>query len=130
MKKVLVCITAQTNGQRLIDRGHEIVSATGGELHILHVKQGNSIFDTEESSKMLEWLFNYGSERGGAVHALCGQNVLKTIRHFIREEGITNIVLGASPSDSGISGESSVDSFKRIMPYLQIHILEPAAEVL
>ncbi|MDR1539440.1 MAG: hypothetical protein LBU32_15865 [Clostridiales bacterium] len=124
MKKVLACITPQTNGKRLIDKGYEIVDKNGGELHILHVKQGNNIFDTEESSHLLEWLFSYGSERGGTVHAILGQNVLKTIRRFIREEGITAVVLGESPANSGFSGENGVESFRRIMPYLEIHILE------
>ncbi|MDR1642371.1 MAG: hypothetical protein LBT59_21995 [Clostridiales bacterium] len=130
MKKVLVCITPQSNSRRLIDKGEEISLALGGELHILHVKQGNSIFDTEESSQLLEELFSYGSERGGLVHASCGGNVLKTIRRFIREERITNLVLGEPPADSNFNGENGIDSFRQIMPYLMIHILErdPIAE--
>ena len=42
-QKILACITIQQNSRRLIKKGAELAEQLGGELHILHVEQGNSI---------------------------------------------------------------------------------------
>jgi K+-sensing histidine kinase KdpD len=122
--KVLVCITPQANGKRLIDKGYEIALQTKGELHILHVEKGDQIFVSEESSQLLQWLFDYGSERGGMVHGICGEDVISTIRQFIKTESITHAVFGESPAASNLNGEKGIESFRVIMPYIQLHILE------
>ncbi|MDR3239471.1 MAG: hypothetical protein LBT44_05230 [Clostridiales bacterium] len=138
MNKTLVCVTPQANGKRLIDKGYQIVSAIGGELHILHVERGNRIFGSEESSQLLQALFDYASERDGVVHGICGEDVFETIKRFIKEEGITHAIFGASPASPDLSGEnsieSSIESLRWTIPYLWLCILEreeePSAAVL
>jgi K+-sensing histidine kinase KdpD len=119
LNKVLVCITPQANGTRLIDKGHEISLHTGTELHILHVEQNNSIFYTEESARMLDDLFRYGSERGGVVHAVCGRDPFKTIKHFIKDEDVTDVVLGESPE----AGSGFSERLYITMPHIRLHVL-------
>lgn len=92
--KVLVCITIQHNSKRLIKKGYEMAQEIDGELHILHVAKGESIFTEPESNSLLENLFKYASELGGEVHFGCSTDIVKYIVHFIREKGITCIVLG------------------------------------
>ncbi|MGL4362735.1 MAG: hypothetical protein ACRCSG_05655 [Cellulosilyticaceae bacterium] len=94
MNKVLVCITIQTNSKRLIEKGNTLATMLGAELHVLHIRQGNSIFDTPSSSTLFEELFVYGSELGGIVHFLCSDNVAETINTFICEHQFSHLVIG------------------------------------
>lgn len=96
-KKVLVCITAQSNSERLIDYASLIADENNAEFHILNVNKGTSIFNNNSTPQLLEKLFAYGSERGGMVHMLCSEDVAKSIGDFIKEYNITNIVLGEPP---------------------------------
>ena len=104
---------------RLIDKGHEISLHVSAELHILHVEQYNSIFYTDESAQMLDNLFRYGSERNGVVHAVCSQDPFAAIQRFIREEVITDVVLGESPE----TGSGFSERLRTAMPYIHLHVI-------
>ncbi|MDR2650642.1 MAG: hypothetical protein LBB94_13145 [Clostridiales bacterium] len=119
LNKVLVCITPQANGRLLIDKGHAISLYIGAELHILHVEQNNSVFYTEESARMLDNLFRYGSERGAVVHAICAQDPFKTIKHFIKDEGVTDVILGESPES--VFGFS--ERLYTAAPHIRLHVI-------
>ncbi len=119
-KKVLVCITPQTNSKRLIIKGSELAKSIEGSLHILHVEKGDSIFHNEESAELLQELFNFGSELGGIVHAVCGDNVPKTLKRFINNNKITHIILGAT-----LESKDEVNTkMRKLMPKLSVTILE------
>ena len=94
VEKVLVCITIQKNSKRLIRKGAEIANEINGELHILHVEKGMSIFKNEESIELLEELFEYGKLLGGEVHFLSGKDVPSKIVEFLKSMQITRLVLG------------------------------------
>jgi len=81
-KKVLVCITAQSNSKRLMDYGHDIAEKYEGELHILHVLKGDSVFNNPDTPALLQELFDYGSKEGGMIHAFCDENVSKSIGNY------------------------------------------------
>lgn len=98
MNKVLVCITIQENSKRLIHKGSELAHSIDGELHVLHIRKGETIFDNPNSSKLFEELFVYGSELGGEVHFLCSSDVTHTISEFIVNNGITHVVVGRPPT--------------------------------
>ena len=93
-EKILVCITIQHNSKRLIKRGYDIANEMDGELHILHIAKGESIFTNPESGPLLEDLFEYASKLGGEVHFGCSTDVIKYIASFIKDHHITGIVLG------------------------------------
>lgn len=101
MNKVLVCITIQENSKRLMQQGSELSSSLDGELHILHIRQGDSIFEMPNSSGLFEELFVYGSELGGQVHFLCSSNITNTISGFIQDNAITHLIIGKAPTESG-----------------------------
>jgi K+-sensing histidine kinase KdpD len=94
VEKVLVCITIQKNSKRLIKKGAELANKIGGELHILHVEKGMSIFDNEEAITLLQELFEYGKVLGGEVHFISGKDVPNRIIEFIKSMTITRLVLG------------------------------------
>lgn len=93
-EKVLVCITIQHNSKRLIKKGYEIAHKIGGELHILHIAKGESIFADSKSGPLLEDLFKYASDLGAEVHFECSDDITKYIATFIKDKSITCIVLG------------------------------------
>ncbi|NLL70771.1 MAG: universal stress protein [Epulopiscium sp.] len=93
-QKILVCITIQENSRRLIRKGAQIATERGGQLHILHVEKGESIFLQEDAPQLVQDLFEYASELGGEVHVVCDEHVPERIAQFIREEEISTLVLG------------------------------------
>ena len=93
-QKILVCITIQQNSRRLIKKGAELAEQLGGELHILHVEQGNNILSKNDTGELLQELFDYASKLGAEVHVVCDDNVPERIVSFIREHNITELVLG------------------------------------
>lgn len=97
MNKVLVCITIQQNSKRLIEKGYEIAQKINGELHVIHIRKGETIFESPESSQLFEELFAYGSELGGQVHFLCSTDIPLTINDFIVHNAITHLVIGKPP---------------------------------
>ena len=121
--KVVACITAQYNSERLIDTAAEVADKFNAELHILHVNKGTSIFNNENTPILLDKLFEYGSEKGGMVHMLCSDDVAKSIGDFIEEYDITKIVLGEAPGavDKEIQKASE---FGRIEKTLKKHGVE------
>ncbi|PHV69884.1 hypothetical protein CS063_13685 [Sporanaerobium hydrogeniformans] len=96
-ENVLVCITIQENSRRLISEGARVAQSVDAPLHILHIRKGETIFDNPESSNLLQDLFGYGSELGGEVHFLCSHHIIDTIINFIKENHITQLVLGEVP---------------------------------
>ena len=112
--KVVACITAQYNSERLIDTAAEVADKFNAELHILHVNKGSSIFINEDTPAMLDRLFEYGSEKGGMVHMLCSDDVASSIGGFIEEYGINKIVLGEPPAKMS-KGESEFDKIEKIL---------------
>ncbi|WP_304507079.1 hypothetical protein [Anaerotignum sp.] len=96
-EKVLVLATAQKNALRLIDYGFSMALANDGELHILHVQKGNSVFDGTDTLKRLQELIDYGVRLGACIHVLCDNDVAKCIGNFVEEEEITRVILGEPP---------------------------------
>ena len=123
-KKVLVCITPQSNSKRLIERGSEIAEGESAELHILHVALGKNIMENDGSAQLLQKLFDYASGFGGIVHGLCGENITMTIIKFIRDEMITHLVLGEHSDGYKASSDDITALISAKLPYINIHILE------
>ena len=112
--RVLVCITAQSNSKRLMDCGYDTAEACGGELHILHVLEGDSVFNNPDTPALLQNLFDYGAKKGGVIHAYCDNNVPESIGRFAEKEKITKIILGEPPKEK----DNPINHFKSIVKTL------------
>ena len=123
--KVVACITAQYNSERLIDTAAEVADRFNAELHILHVNKGSSIFNNENTPILLDKLFEYGSEKGGMVHMLCSDDVAQSIGDFIEEYGITKIVLGEPPRfvEKRIQKASEFGKIEKILKKCGVEII-------
>ena len=56
MNKILVCITIQENSKRLMKKGYDLAKSSGGELHILHIRHGETIFEMLVASFLKNFL--------------------------------------------------------------------------
>lgn len=111
-EKVLVLATAQKNALRLIDYGFSMALANDGELHILHVQKGNSVFDGTDTLKRLQELIDYGGRLGACIHVLCDNDVARCIGNFVEKEGITRVILGEPPQEKH---EKAIGEWDRII---------------
>lgn len=93
-EKVLVCITVQENSMGLISKGAAIAERLNGQLNIVHIEKGKSIFENPEGIRLLEKLFDYGKQLGGEVHFISDESVAERIVIMTEEMGITRLVLG------------------------------------
>jgi K+-sensing histidine kinase KdpD len=126
-EKILVGITVQHNSRRLIKYGYDLACSKSGQLHILHVQRGNNIFLGANAPELLQELYQYGSELGGETHAICGEDVCKCIVDFIKDFGITQMVLGESVENTTIGNDNAlVKKLEEKFPYLKITTLERA----
>lgn len=125
-EKILVCITIQHNSKRLIKRGYEIAKERDGELHILHIAKGDSIFTEPESGPLLEDLFEYASQLSGEVHFGCSTDVIQYIASFIKDNDITGIVLGETLRNALCSffSKDIKSCLETDEPDLEIYVLE------
>lgn len=124
INKVLVCITIQENSKRLINKGAELSKAINGELHILHVEKGTSIFDDPKAVTLLDILFELGKELGGEVHFVSDQDVLNRIIKMVEELNISFLVLGESMESDNGQCKSIIAKIKKEIPNVQIVILD------
>lgn len=126
IEKILVLVTAQRSSLRLIEYGFAAAQSCGGELHILHVQKGDSVFESNDTLKLLQNLVDYGCRRGGILHLSCEDDVAGCIGQFAEKEGITQVVMGRPPMQKESKGrKKQVQEFERILA-----ALPEAAEVL
>jgi len=118
---VLVCITPQTNGKRLIDKGAQVVD--NDKLHILYMQRGDSIFLSESSGSILEELFDYGKSKGGIVHFISGNHFLKGLQKFALEHSIGHFVMG-EPLHGSVTKEKLEKSIQEYIPNALVSIVE------
>ncbi len=118
IERIAVCITAQGNSRRLIAKGAALADEADGELHILHVQQGNNIFHNADTPKLLEELFNYGSQLGGMIHFHCEDDVAQFLGRFAKEQKITKMVLGQPPMASLQDTAQLLHKLKEIVRFI------------
>ena len=132
IEKILVLVTAQKSSLRLIEYGFAMAQACGGELHILHVQRGSSVFESNDTLKLLQNLVDYGCRRGGIIHLSCEDNVAACIGRFAEKEAITQVIMGRPPLPEGEKNKRKrVHEFERILEALPSSVevlLYPPAE--
>lgn len=132
IEKILVLVTAQKSSLRLIEYGFAAAQGCGGELHILHVQKGNSVFESNDTLKLLQNLADYGCRRGGVLHLSCEDDVAGCIGQFAEKEGITQVVMGRPPMQrEGKGRKKRVQEFEKILEKLPEEVevlLYPPAE--
>ncbi|KXL52010.1 hypothetical protein CLNEO_25260 [Anaerotignum neopropionicum] len=123
-EKVLVLATAQKNALRLIDYGFSLALANDGELHILHVQKGTSVFDGKDTLKRLQELIDYGSRLGACIHVQCDNDVAGCVGGFIEKEEITRVILGEAPLSKEEKALGEWDRIVEVIPEtVRLHVV-------
>lgn len=133
LEKILVLVTAQKSSLRLIEYGFAMAQSCGGELHILHVQKGDSVFESNDTLKLLQNLVDYGCRRGGIIHLSCEDDVATCIGRFAEKEEITQVIMGRPPLQEEKKGRKKrVHEFERILDALpksvEVLLYPPAEE--
>ena len=98
LHRIMICVTRQKTCERLIQKGRELSSGTGGELYVVHaIKTGENYLGNPNEAEALEYLFRVSKEAGAEMNVLRTKNVLKTLVDFAREQRITTMILGPTP---------------------------------
>ncbi len=127
-KKVLVCITPQSNSKRLIDRGYDEIKVGGGELNILTVQKGLGIFNQSGAAELIQSLFEYGALLGANVFSLIDEDIPGRIAQFVEENSIDIVVLGAPVKQKLMENQEILSSITEMLKDVEVIILERKEE--
>ena len=122
-EKVAVCISSSPQARDLIARGARLAEALDAELYVLHV---TSERDNEpEAKRSLESSLQFARNLGAAVVPLTGSDTARTTAAFIRDNRITQAIVGRS----ALHGLRSymyyfaIQKFMSEAPHVDLHIV-------
>jgi len=92
-ERLLVCLTANTNASRMLERARLTRERFHGELFAAYVGESNL---TGEQQQSLQRNLDIAQRAGADVRLLDGEDEVKTIIDFAHKEGITQIFIGHS----------------------------------
>jgi two-component system sensor histidine kinase KdpD len=122
-EKVAVCISASPQARDLIARGARLAEALGAELYVLHVLRKRD--ELPERKRTLESSLQFARNLGAYVVPLTGGDTARTTATFIRENRITQAIVGRS----AVHGLRSylyylaIQKFMSEAPHVDLHIV-------
>jgi two-component system sensor histidine kinase KdpD len=93
-ERVIAAVTGAPSGDALIRRAAHIAERTGADLVGVHVGHPNG--SGREAERLLDRHHMLLRDLGGSYHELVSSDVAGTLLRFAREEGATQVVLGAT----------------------------------
>ncbi len=122
-EKVAVCISANTQARDLIARGARLAEALSAELYVLHVSKAH---DTKmDSRRILDGSLQLATNLGAQVVNLTGKDVARATATFIRENRITQAIVGRSATH-GLQSYFYYLALQKFMaeaPHVDLHIV-------
>ncbi len=91
-ESVVVCVTDQTSGQTLIERGAQLAREQGMELRVLSVLLRGK--QNAQSAMALEALFQSAMEQGATMSVYYSEHVWTTADHFLKRCRVRHLVVG------------------------------------
>jgi two-component system sensor histidine kinase KdpD len=122
-EKIAVCISAGPQARDLIARGARLAEALDAEFYVLHV--ADKADDREESKQMLESSLVFARHLGAQVVALPAGDTAKVTAAFIREQRITQAIVGRSATH-GLRSYLYYYALQKFMaeaPHVDLHIV-------
>ena len=122
-EKVAVCISASPQARDLIARGARLAEALGAELYVIHVVGARD--EQPERKRTLESSLQFARNLGAYVVPLTGGDTARTTATFIRENRITQAIVGRS----AVHGLGSylyylaIQKFMSEAPHVDLHIV-------
>ena len=122
-EKVAVCISASPQARDLIARGAHLAEALGAELYVLHVLRSRD--ELPERKRTLDSSLQFARNLGAYVVPLTGGDTAHVTATFIRENRITQAIVGRS----AVHGLRSymyylaIQQFMSEAPHVDLHII-------
>ncbi len=122
-EKVAVCISSSPQARDLIARGARLAEALGAELYVLHVLSNRD--ELPERKRTLESSLQFARNLGAYVVPLTGGDTARATAAFIRENRITQAIVGRS----AVHGLRSylyylaIQKFMSEAPHVDLHIV-------
>lgn len=122
-EKVAVCIGANAQARDLVARGARLAEALNAELYVLHVTQDRDL--DVDRKRTLEASLQLAANLGARVVKLAGKNTALTTAAFVRENRITQALMGRSATH-GLRSYLYYYALQRFMaeaPHVDLHIV-------
>ena len=122
-EKVAVCISASPQARDLIARGARLAEALGAELYVLHVVSDRD--ELPERKRTLESSLQFARNLGAYVVPLTGGDTARATATFIRENRITQAIVGRS-AVHGLRSYLYYLAIQKLMseaPHVDLHIV-------
>ncbi|SDE93530.1 universal stress protein [Terriglobus roseus] len=127
-EKVAVCISAGPQARDLIARGARLADALDAEFYVLHVSDDGD--SEEERQKMLESSFSFARHLGAQIVSLPAGDAAKITGAYIREQRITQAIVGRSATH-GLRSYLYYYALQKFMaeaPNVDLHIVTREAQ--
>lgn len=122
-EKVAVCISSSPQGRDLIARGARLAEALGAEFYVLHVE--NPRDQEAERRKTLQSNLQFARNLGASVVPLSGADTARSTAAFIRDNRITQAIVGRSATH-GLKSYMyylAIQKFMSEAPHVDLHIV-------
>lgn len=122
-EKIAVCISSNAQAHDLIARGARLAEALSGELYVLHVTSERD--QQPERKRILEAALQFARNLGAAIITLEGKDTARTTAAFIRENRITQAIVGRSATH-GLGSYLYYLAIQKLMseaPHVDLHIV-------
>ena len=122
-EKVGVCISSGPQSRDLIARGARLAEALGAEFYVIHVQ--NSRDEEPEHKKTLESSLQFARNLGATIVPLTGTDTARTTAAFIRDNRITQAIVGRSATH-GLKSYMyylAIQKFMSEAPHVDLHIV-------
>jgi len=122
-EKVAVCISSSPQARDLIARGARLAEALGAELYVLHVSSNRD--ESPERKRTLESSLQFARNLGAHVVPLSGGDTAHATATFVRDNRITQAIVGRS----AVHGLRSylyylaIQKFMSEAPHVDLHIV-------
>jgi two-component system sensor histidine kinase KdpD len=122
-EKVAVCISSSPQARDLIARGARLAEALNGELYVLHVasERDNQV----ERKRTLESSLQFARNLGATIVPLTGSDTARVSAAFIRDNRITQAIVGRSATH-GLQSYMyylGIQKFMSEAPHVDLHIV-------
>jgi two-component system sensor histidine kinase KdpD len=120
---VLVAVTHRPLAKTLLRRGWRMASGLHGEFHAAYVDTGEDLNANERAN--LEANLRLAEDLGATVTRLQGGNVAEVLAAYVREQHITQVVVGhpARSRWQRLTRGAIVDRLLRLLPNVDIHVI-------
>ncbi len=122
-EKIAVCISSGPQARDLISRGAKLAEALNAELYVLHVV--STAHDTPERRRTLESNLQFAKNLGAAVITLNDTDTAHATATFVRENRITQAIVGRSATH-GLRSYLyylAIQKFMSEAPHVDLHIV-------